>query len=143
MNIQGIKHYKLQEWVPKKIFEKFQDQSIRFLRYDTLKMMDDIRDYYNEPITMNTWHKDNTHQYRGYRPPDCVIGSFYSDHKMGLAADFTVQGMTSDEVQKDIIQNWHRIFRHFGVTVLEIDTNGWTHVSRRFTGQNNLVIIKP
>ncbi|NQY74332.1 MAG: hypothetical protein HRT90_06165 [Candidatus Margulisbacteria bacterium] len=141
MKIEGIKNFIVQEVVPKTIWKKFGRYSIRFVDKEMISIAQAIRIRFNQPITINNWHVGGSYQYSGYRPPDCCEGAFFSDHKMLLAYDIKVNGIPAPEVQHDIRIHWKSIYRDMGITAIEDDTPTWTHVSRRLTQQNNLVII--
>lgn len=82
-------------------------------------VMQQIRNRYNRPISINSWYRDPVTNKR-------VGGASASRHLQGDAVDFVVQGLSTDEVFKDLDPWWgnrgglayHRSFVH-------LDFRGW------------------
>ena len=74
-----------------------------------------IREGIGKPMTVNNWHRGGKYQQRGLRTIVQQLvkdmfrrGILYlSAHLFGKAFDFTVQGMTANEVRNWIVQNAH------------------------------------
>jgi len=81
--------------------------------------MQQIRDRYQQPITVNSWYRDPETNRR-------VGGASASRHLSGDAVDFTVKTLTTRQVYEDLNTWWnnrgglayHRAFVH-------IDARGW------------------
>lgn len=71
-------------------------------------------------------------------------GSWFSDHKMGIAFDYNVAGMTPDRTRSEILQN-EELFMDYGLTTIEHGdfAPSWVHGSARETGESTIQIIKP
>lgn len=68
------------------------------------QMLDDLRDFFIHPMTVNNWHSGGQFQFRGYRPPTYKPGvTPGSYHRMGMAFDFDVKDHTATEARKLII----------------------------------------
>lgn len=84
-----------------------------------------IRDYYNKPITINSGFRGQTLNQR-------VGGASTSDHtciKGAAAADFTVKGLTVDQVFEDIKSGKIKIV--YRQVINETNTKGskWIHIA--------------
>ena len=102
------KHFQLYELVDKTTFYKHGVGAWKFLNPEALRMVDDVRDFFNVPIICNNWWGNNNHnalQYRGYRPPECTVGAPYSEHRKGNAFDLTVKGVTAEEARQRIMDD--------------------------------------
>lgn len=122
-------NFVIQEFVPKTIFEIYGDTSIRFLNPQLFTIAKGIREYFGKPMRINDWHRGGSLHFRGFRPHDCNVGSKYSAHKRGMALDFDIAGVDDASIQRIIEEEYETYFKHLGITAIEEDTDGWTHVS--------------
>lgn len=137
-------YFSIEEVVPKELYSKFGDKSIWFIQRETLLLADFIRDRFGKSMTINNWHEGGALNNRGFRMPDCATGGFLSQHKFGKAIDFNIEGLTPQEVYKDIMDHSDMYMKAGATTVEDIAfTNGWTHIDRRWTGLNEILIVKP
>lgn len=139
------KNFSLGEFVPPEIFKRFGMNSKWFINERVINFMQFCRDYFKKPITVNNWsyYKGGEgYTLRGYRPPDTKTGAKYSQHKLGNACDFTVSGMTADEVREEILKN-EKKFMEAGLTTLESGkiAKTWIHSDCRNTGLDNILIV--
>ena len=91
-----MKHFTLEELVDKATFET--EGEAAWLHFDTsaLIMLDDLREYFDAPITVNNWHQGGQFQFRGFRSPTYQPGiTPGSAHRIGKAFDFDVHGLTA------------------------------------------------
>jgi hypothetical protein len=72
---------------------------------ELLIALDDLRDFFNLPITVNNWITRGKFQWRGYRTPACPEYSPGSQHSKGNAIDCDIQGMSAQEARHTIIEN--------------------------------------
>jgi len=70
------KSFRLEEFVPKEIYEKYKDQSIWFSRPEVINLAQVIRDYFGRPMTINNWHSGGKFNERGFRLPDIPSNPF-------------------------------------------------------------------
>lgn len=144
MKIKGIDNFIIPEFVPPEIWDTYGKYSVRFLSPGLMELAQALRNYFDRPMTINNWYfkKDRSgFQWRGYRTPDCPVGSQLSRHKLGLCIDFNVRGLKDEEVQAEIKRNYEKVFRDMGVTAIEADTPTWTHVSMETTLKDGLWVI--
>ena len=80
----------------------------------------------------------------GYPEEVLVTGSWLSQHKYGRAADFTVDGLTPNEVRADMLAN-QALFMQRGLTAIESEeyAPSWVHIDMRITQLTELLIVKP
>lgn len=128
------RYFRLQELVPRIIYEDYTHRNLihrLWWKFNPrgLWTIDRLRDKYG-PMICNTWHDGGAHQYRGYRPPDCPVGSSDSDHKVwGNAFDLVPVNEEVERIRQDILDNpWVEDFAY--ITVLELDIP-WLHVAFR------------
>lgn len=123
--------FKLEEFVPRDIFQSLGGRAWVLMDARILAIMDRIRNRYDKPITINNWRDTGPFEFRGFRPPNCMVGAPFSQHRFGRAVDFDVQGMTAEEVRADIKANaQHMDFNP--IMVVELGTN-WVHIDIRNT----------
>jgi len=134
-----LKYFLLKEFIPKQLWESEGEQSIAKMDYRILETMDRLREFFNSPIIVNTWHSGGKLQYRGYRPIDCNVGAKNSAHKKGLACDFNVVGLQADFVRKEILKNQY-LFPN--IKRLENDTS-WIHIDCVDTGKKEIILFNP
>lgn len=130
--IEKLKNnFNIKELVCKHCYDKFKDNAWQFLSTELLSVLYTLRYIiFNKPITINTWHKGGSFTQRGLRCNMCstVCGKnavYISAHILGKAIDFNVEGLTSDEVNKTVIDNVDKF--EYPIR-LEINTDGWSHV---------------
>lgn len=123
--------FELYEWLPKDFYKQYYPiygEKLWFMFDRGIKYsMDRIRKRYNCPFVMNDWYWGGRNHFRGWRPMDCGVGAFVSQHKFGRAADSKPVGkITIEEIRKDIIaEPWHDDFKY--ITRIEMDIS-WLHI---------------
>jgi uncharacterized protein YcbK (DUF882 family) len=78
------------------------------------KKMEEVRAKFNRPIAITSWYRDP----RSNRE---VGGSPRSQHLLGLACDFTVDGLTPKVVQL-ALENWWEGGLGYGATFTHLDS---------------------
>lgn len=125
-------HFRLEEFVPKEIFDTYAGNSIWFIDQRIVTICEWMRVKIGKAITINNWHTGGTYNLSGYRTPDSIIGARLSQHKRGAAADIKVAGLTPPEVAAFIKLNFAELNK-MGLTTIEKDTPSWTHFDCRWT----------
>ena len=130
--IEKLKNnFNIKELVCKHCYDKFKDNAWQFLSTELLSVLYTLRYViFNKPIIINTWHKGGSFTQRGLRCNICSIvdnktGVYLSAHILGKAIDFNVEGLTSDEVNKVVVDNADKF--EYPIR-LEINTDGWSHI---------------
>lgn len=133
------KYFKLIELVDKYTYSRFKEKAWSFLDPYALQALDNIREYFNSPVTVNTWSFGGDFQYRGFRPKHCDIGADYSFHRYGKAFDYDVKGVPAEEVRQTIIKNKDKDEFKL-ITCLEADVN-WVHMDVRPIEDNLRILL--
>jgi len=102
-----MKYFQLYELVDKRTYEKLGDAAWGFFNPEALTALDDIREFFNSPVTVNNWYSGGPFQWRGYRTPEQAAreGSPNSQHRFGNAFDLDIQGVSAEEARQTIIAN--------------------------------------
>ena len=135
------KNFIVQEFVPIEIWKKYGESSIRFVNPILVCIAQGVHDFYDKSVIINNWLWDGKYNYSGFRPPDCIIGAPLSAHKRMAAIDTKVKGVLSNQVQKDVL-NHQAYFMKIGVTTMELNTDGWTHLGCEWWNLDDIKTIK-
>lgn len=140
------KYFKIQELVSDGVYKKYGDKSWEFIDDRLVETLDQLREFFGRPITVNNWYFGGNLSQRGYRAnKDPMVngksGYYCSQHCMGRAVDFNVKDLSTQEVYNMIVDNIDK-FPH--IKRLEhIDTaKTWTHIDLSNTSKNELVIFR-
>ena len=124
-------NFDIRELVCPHCYNKFGEGSWQFLSTELLSTLYKLRyEIFQQPITINNWHKGGKYDERGLRCNICPLvkckkSIYLSAHCLGMAIDFNVGKLSSNEVFSVIKYNAHR----FDYPIrIEKDTDGWTHV---------------
>lgn len=130
----------------KQVYEKYgEDRCWQFFDENHLRTMDDIRDHFGVPITVNNWTSGGRFQQRGLR---CNLdelvkdktdnGDIYlSDHCLAKAFDFDVRGYSAEMARQSILDNQDK-FPY--ISVIEGDVN-WIHIGFRNSPYDGIRVI--
>lgn len=126
------KHFRVEELVPKHIYQKRGDKALELIDDRVLITIDKLRELLGKPITINNWVWGGDRNWSGLR-----TAGFYkslqayedslSQHKYGRAVDMLVKDMNAADVRKFIYENKHE-FPY--VTFVEVDIS-WVHIDCR------------
>jgi len=138
------KYFSLKELVPEEFYHenKHRGDYLWTICFDprALWTADKLRERFGS-MTVNTWEWPNIkkHQYRGYRPPSCTIGSKLSQHRYGRALDLIPRDIGSEIVRQEILKDpFCKDFQH--ITCLETDIS-WLHFDvRNWDKENNGIL---
>ena len=101
-----MKFFQLHEICDRATYELYGEKAWDLFNPDALTMLDDLREFFDCPVTCNNWWgHPNGYQYRGYRPPDCKVGAINSLHKRGMAFDLDINSHTAEDCRKIIKLN--------------------------------------
>ena len=83
------KHFNACELLPRQVYELTGRGGLRLFDTCVLKSLDYLRDFFGQPIYVNSWEKDRLdgRNWCGLRTPSCPIGAKLSKHKYGVAFD--------------------------------------------------------
>jgi len=116
------KHFDIRELVPKHVYDDRGIKAWRLLDPKLITTLDALREAYG-PMTVNNWHWGGNAQWRGLRTSQSPIGSQYSQHRYGRAADVTFRDRISASIRFEIMDN-PELFPF--ITELETDIK-WFH----------------
>ena len=95
------KYFQSYELLPENIYSSMGDNGLYLIDDRILWTIDQIREYYNSPITVNNWKQNGPFSQRGYRN-DSLTGALYSAHRFGRAVDFDISGITSQQFRNNV-----------------------------------------
>lgn len=144
-------HFGLKELLPPDLYHELESKNQLwrgwyYLDARVLITIDALRKKFGSAF-MNTWGLSQSiqsaygrHQWRGYRPQDCKIGSTTSDHKFGRAADIVFRDYTAQEVRDYVLANPEE-FPY--IKIIEDDVS-WFHFSVNMRNlDDTITVIKP
>jgi len=127
--MKKAKHFGIKELVSRACYEKVGESAWQFFDGKAIDTLDWFREKIGLPITVNDWAWGGQYQHRGFRWDDCAIGASKSAHKEGKAFDFSVKGMTDNEVKDWIEENESEL--PYRIRIEEEDTNAKVHFDTR------------
>lgn len=140
------KYFKIQELVSEEVYKKYKEKAWEFIKPEIILFLDSIREFYGKPVIVNNWLYGGNLKQRGLRAnKDEMVKSkkdFYlSQHCLGGAVDFNVQGVSPEDVAKHILKNEGH-YRNF-ISRIENpkQTPTWTHVDCANTEEYDKLII--
>ena len=101
-----MKYFQLYELVDRHTFETQGEEAWGLFNPEVLIALDDLREFFDAPITVNAWHDFNGgYQWRGWRTPEkaAELGAPHSQHAKGNAFDVDVRGYTGEQARQAII----------------------------------------
>lgn len=140
------KYFRIEELVSKEVYKKYGQKAWEFIKPEIILFLDEIRMFYGKPIIVNNWLYGGELKQRGLRAnKDDIVASkqdyYVSQHCLGGAVDFNVQGVSSEEVAKHIIDNQE----HYRAFISRIEnpkqTPTWTHVDCANTENEEKIIV--
>lgn len=141
------KHFKLEELVPRALFEAHKDRPQFLWRLFDPRLLlaaDALRDHYGVPLTCNDWSWGGRFQGRGFRPADYGTGAEYSQHKFGRAMDvWPGGGLTGKDMQQDALRSSGQPpFEH--VTCIEVGVNHFHFDIRNHDRERHgILVVRP
>ena len=125
-----LRHFQTYELVDKGTYEKMGDGALSLFNPKILIALDNVRDFFGVPITVNTWFDKGEFQWRGYRTVEAAhkLGSptGHEQHQAGNAFDFDVYGLTAQEARDKIVANQDNPLLA-NITRLEANVS-WVHM---------------
>jgi len=134
-------NFVIQEFVPKRVYEIFGENSIWLIDPRIVAFCQWLRDYMQKPIIINNWHRAGQYDESGYRDPTSDTGAHFSQHRSGRAVDIKVEGHLPETIRQIVRLNYDTLIVKFGISTIEKDTPTWCHVDCRWTGLNELLEV--
>lgn len=129
-------HFRVEEFVPPAVYKKRGDKAWQCMDRGLLMIMDDLRELFDAPITINNWVWGGDRQWSGLRTPDSSYYSNTSQHAYGRAVDFLVKGIDAHTARK-MIDKWFKENKNGianlvdSVTLEEGPSITWVHLDVR------------
>jgi len=138
------KYFTLKELVDPETYRnagKNLDAIVQLFDPNLFTAIDAIREGTGRPCIINNWHSGGNLKYRGYRPPNCTVGAKHSMHRLGKAADISIEGMSGGEARQWVRDNHHLP----GVCLIRRMERAvsWLHIDTKYTGTKELVEFDP
>lgn len=108
--------------------------------------IDQIREFYNKPMTINNWFYGGDRQYSGLRMPgEYPASGSLSQHRFGNAVDFYIKGIEPAEIRQDIKENPNNDIFQFITAIEDFNGMNWVHIDMRNWDKDNngLLVFKP
>lgn len=134
------KHFDIEELVDRATFEQFGQKAWMLLNPIALRQLDNLRDYFGVPVTVNSWKEGGPFQFRGFRPRSYNLGGEFSQHRMGCAFDLDVKGMAASAVRQEILTHKDHLSLK-DINCLEDKVN-WVHFDVR-NSPNRILLVQP
>ena len=138
------KYFYLQEFVPKHIYLKYEEKSLRFIDPSIIKLAFLFREIYG-PTTINNWLWEGQNNDSGYRDSLSPFYSPTSQHSFGRALDLHFLDYHSpedyDSIREDIKKHQNK-WMQIGLTRVENQVH-WLHIDRAYTGINEINFFNP
>ncbi len=119
-------YFKIQELVPRHVYDKRGDKSWELLDETALIVLDQLHEKYSTMV-VNNWLWGGSRQWSGLRTPRSPYGTIYSQHQFGRAFDVIFKYHSAESVRQDVLNNldWFPF-----ITGLEMGVN-WFHFDVR------------
>jgi hypothetical protein len=121
------KYFKIHELVPLHIYEKYGERAWQFIDDRVVLTLDFMKSRYKKKITVNNYFWGGVRHWSGLRTPASPYYSETSQHSSGRAIDCLIEGMTAEDVRKDILRNAH-LFPYIKALEMEVS---WVHFDVR------------
>lgn len=157
--------FELQDFFSKEFYERWGENSRWFLDYRIPYAAQEVENILKEEfgndvtIIINTWNQGGSRNHSGYRPPDSPYHRPFSQHSFGRAFDFQVlknNHYLDIKLVYDVLMDkkYLQRIRETGITTIEDikftyrpktrdRSSGWIHFDMRWTGQMELLVVKP
>lgn len=86
------------------LYPRYQDRLWSIFPIQGLVTLDRLRKKYG-PMYLNNWYWGGQHQYRGWRPTQCTVGSVLSQHKFSNAFDVVFKNLGAEEIRDRVLLN--------------------------------------
>jgi hypothetical protein len=138
------KYFKSYELVDRATYSKRGKLSYQLIDARILYTMDMIKEYFGveHSVTINNWYWGKNREWSGLRIYGSPYYSLYSQHSLGRAIDFIIDGIDAKYIRTCIINNPnHKAFKY--ITAIE-DFAGmsWVHIDcRNYDKKKNGLLI--
>jgi hypothetical protein len=136
------KYFRIEEFVPKTLFEQYKYSESRLwwaLDYRMVWTSYALRKRYGKMV-VNTWLWGGVHHERGLRLYGTQTGAAMSQHLFGRACDLVPIDFTAEDIRQDILKNQSKEeFKY--ITCIEKDV-WWLHFDCR-NWDGDILVVSP
>ncbi len=126
------KHFTVQELVPPETIKLLgADKALTVMDSRILMTADLLRELFNAIMTINNYSSGGALRYRGYRPATYTEGAVHSQHRLGKAIDFNIEGYSEAQIRARILKEYKTNPAFKYIRGVELNTIGWVHVDVR------------
>lgn len=131
------KYFKLHEFLPKELYEKYGERGWRYVDERLIITMDILKEHFNlGTIQINNYYFGGDREHSSIRTPSSPYYSVGSMHTYARAIDFVCSDYSAQEVRNYIIGHPH-VFKY--VRGLELGVS-WVHLDIR--NEDELVLFR-
>lgn len=137
-------HFNYSEFFSRSMCNSYSEAFLkRLLDPRVVPIMEQLRSSLGRPIYINNWLWGGRSQSRGFRAFTSSVGARYSQHKFGRAVDFSVGGMSANQVRQHILDN-EQLYMSMGVSRLEDGrvATTWIHFDVSWTGLDRIYVFR-
>jgi hypothetical protein len=131
-------YFLVQELVTKELYGVLGDNAICVFEEPALLTLIQLRKFFNRSFIINDWCFEGTRDGHGFRDNTEDTGSAGSMHRLALAFDPEIHGVTASEARKRILANQY-LFPH--LRRLEDDVD-WLHFDLKETYLKEIYLFK-
>jgi len=133
-------YFVAQEFVSEAVYDLLGEESLLIMNNEILLTADQLREFFNTQVYINDYIFGGKFHERGFRLRHSLTGAKNSQHKLGNAIDFIIDGIKPSAVQAEIIQN-QRLFPF--IRRMEKNTPRHTHIDTKITHHKGIYVFKP
>ena len=100
-----MRHFQAYELVDRVTFDRMGEGALSLFHPEALRALDDLRDFFGAPVTVNNWQTGGPFEWRGFRTPEkaAELGAPHSRHAVGDAFDCDIDGWTAEMARQQIL----------------------------------------
>jgi hypothetical protein len=141
MRYWELQHFTAQEFLPQAIFAKYGIAGLEAMDARILWTLDQLRNTFNVPITVNNWDAGGEFDQRGYRTDPALLAQTpLSQHRFGRACDFQIASTTPDQFRKMVADGGLKNELAF-ITHIENATPDWIHIDCRMSPSQDIIFF--
>lgn len=143
--IQVTENYYLDELVNPTLYAERGARAQQVLDVQAVKGLQRLRELADSAIVVNNWISGGKFKESGAREFNTRTGAKRSMHKYGRAFDLKWIGNTPEQLFELLKKHEAEFIQNGWITVVEhLDyTPTWLHIDNRWTGSDEIVVVKP
>lgn len=137
------RYFILQELVDPTLFEEHGENCWALLDMSLVRDIDNLRQAFGVPITINDWHRGGRFKESGLRRSDTKTGAALSMHKQGKGFDLKVAKPSSASKLHSYILTNQKFYPAIRRMEAIGSTPGWVHVDSKPHKSKQIRVFKP